>query len=444
MGLLGQWTRRHVRGMLDARKKRAVLRWSPQQSAALTKAGEWMRDPSSQVFYVAGFAGTGKTTLAKHLVSGARRRWMFAAFTGKAAHVLRTKGCAGATTIHSLIYRPAGMTREAEIRDLETRRDSLVDQLACRENLSDEEVRLLKTKLELTLDQLRTLSDSRRARFEVWPCSPLSEPEIEGVVIDEVSMVDERLARDLESFGKKILVLGDPAQLPPVGAGGYYTNRAPDVMLTDVHRQAKESGILALATLVREGGRVGDWQSTDDCQVLFRADWSREELAPIATRADQTIVGRNFTRKATNARYRELLGRASPHPETGDRLICLRNDHKLGLFNGSQWIVDESAVDEESCTVSMRITSDETRGLRLQVDSWLHHFLGREQELKSSGFDRREMSEFDFSYAVTCHKAQGSQWESVFLLDESGGFGDSRRWLYTGITRASRKLVVLT
>jgi exodeoxyribonuclease-5 len=78
------------------------------------------------------------------------------------------------------------------------------------------------------------------------------------------------------------------------------------------------------------------------------------------------------------------------------------------------------------------------------VRSWTHHFLGRSGDLPD--FSRRRYQEFDFGYHVTCHKAQGSQWDDVVLFDESRRFSadTARRWLYTGITRASKRLLVVS
>ncbi len=81
------------------------LEWSPQQDDALMAIERWRRSQDEQVFRVFGFAGTGKTTLARHVAEGCDGPVLFAAYTGKAAHVMRTKGCHDASTIHSLIYR---------------------------------------------------------------------------------------------------------------------------------------------------------------------------------------------------------------------------------------------------------------------------------------------------------------------------------------------------
>lgn len=402
--------------------------WSPKQSETIRSVHRWMLDPhAEQVYVLFGYAGTGKTELAKHL---AGEGWLFAAYTGKAAYVLQQRGCIGASTIHSLIYRPAGESLAAEIKAVELKMALITSIMAKRELTIAEqrELRRLKKSREDLIAQ-------RQPRFAIWEGSPLWNAR--GLVIDEVSMVDADLGRDLESFGKKILVLGDPAQLPPVGAGGYYTKRSPHMMLTEVHRHARESGILRLATIIREGGSIDDFgDSTSDVTIVNRP-------TDAFLTADQALCGMNATRRSMNVKYRQRNGIEDPLPQPGDRLVCLKNDRSLGLFNGSQWRVLSAESDTDSMTTVMRLAGEEKYMGEVQVTAWLHHMLGQEEELKSVE-DRRYLSEFDWSYALTVHKAQGSQWQSVALLDQSQAFrGSARKWLYTGITRAAKHLTLV-
>ena len=172
-----------------ARRRAAPPQWSAEQSAALDKVGRWLQAGEPQVFRLFGYAGVGKTTLARHVAEAAQGEAAFAAFTGKAALVMRSKGCAGASTIHALIYRASE-------------------------------------------------GEEGAPTFTLNHDGPASRAGL--IVIDECSMVDAELGRDLLSFGKPILVLGDPAQLPPVKGGGFFTEAEPDVMLTEIHRQAEE------------------------------------------------------------------------------------------------------------------------------------------------------------------------------------------------------------
>lgn len=421
---------------------------SPQQDTALRLCAEWIKDPSRQVFYLAGFAGTGKSTLAKHLVSSSDGRWLFAALTGKAAHVLRQKLGVPAQTIHSLIYRPAGESTLSEIQLFDIRLQQYLEAAERRdppENTPAEAIEMARLSAIR-----RELLSNKKMKFTLWPLSTLFDKDVAGVVIDECSMVDERVGKDLESFGKKILVLGDPAQLPPVHGGGYFTNRKPDFMLTEVHRHAKESSVLRLATLIREGGSLDQFRPDNDCRILPRREYSSEgkiAIADLALNADQVLVGTNKTRIAGNKRHRELLGRTRPEPELGDKLVCLRNDREIGVFNGSIWkVVNEPILDgEDTDVIALRLESDDQPGVVVECVSWLHHMLGREDELQQMSWGRRDFLEFSYGYSLTVHKSQGSQWNNVLLVDESSVFrNDARRHLYTGITRAAQTLTILS
>lgn len=373
--------------------------FTPHQDAALRDAATWLRSrpgegSAPQVFRLFGYAGTGKTTLARHLAEGIDGDVRFAAFTGKAALVMRAKGCAGASTIHSLIYRP---------RD----------------------------------------SGEETPNFDLWDDSPATRASL--IVIDECSMVDAELGRDLLSFGVPVLVLGDPAQLPPVqsgsSAGGFFTDHEPDAMLTEVHRQAQDDPIVRLSMQVRAGERLrpGEYGET---QVV-----RRDQLDPARVlAADQVLVGRNATRKAYNARMRERRGFAEVMPVAGDKLVCLRNNRRKGLFNGGLWHVAERRVRKASGVLTLRLTPDEDTsadsGRAVKVSVRPECFVGAIDELDWSL--RKRYDEFDYGYVLTVHKSQGSQWDDVVLFDESFAFPEHRdRWLYTGITRAAKRLTVV-
>jgi len=360
--------------------------WSPAQEKALTAVARWLKDRDApQVFRLFGYAGAGKSTLARHLAQNVDGRVVFAAFTGKAALVMRSKGCDNASTIHSLIYRA-------------------------------------------------TDSETEEPTFELNEDSEASRAKL--IVIDECSMVDEELGRDLLSFGRKVLVLGDPAQLPPVKGGGFFTDGEPDVMLDEVHRQAADNPIIRLSMVVREGGALepGDY---GDTRIVPRA-----ALDPaLVTGADQVLVGINKTRRAYNRRLRELRGFTGELPRSGEKLVCLRNNRKKGLLNGALFTVKSAGALRRGKVRMLVMPEDGEGGLR-RVGVIPQFFDGSEGEIPFAL--RKDSDEFDYGYALTVHKAQGSQWNDVALFDESFAFREHRaRWLYTGVTRAAQKLTLV-
>ena len=386
------------------------MKWSPQQDQALKDVARWLKTSDEQVLRLFGYAGTGKTTLAKHLAEGVSHV-RFAAFTGKAAHVLQQKGCM-ATTIHSLIYIPKGKSAE-RLRLMEIKFTEMEAEDEGREDLLQ---RIAEEKAAL-----------KAPHFVLNIDSPLLNTDL--LVIDECSMVGDRMAQDLLHFGCKILVLGDPAQLPPVRGTGYFTEHKPDILLTEIHRQASGNPIIELATTVRCGGKLtlgkyGDSLITDELD------------ADQALAADQIIVGRNKTRHAINRRMRNLLGFSGAVPNVGERLVCLRNDAEMGLLNGSLWSVQE--VYDDADPVAMSVSPED--------DKWMQDVLAHRGLFTGEEIDwwtRRDAQEFEYGYALTCHKSQGSQWDDVMVIDESECFRhDARRWLYTAITRAAERVTV--
>ena len=179
--------------------------WSRGQEMALRGIGRWLRQRqrNQQVFRLFGYAGTGKTEIARAIGEDCRSIY-YASFTGKAAHVLRQRGCEPVSTIHKLIY------------------DTHYDEI--------------------------------KRRFHHELKEPDALDDIDLIVIDEASMVDEHLATQLLSFGRPLLIIGDRAQLPPVNApDGFFMGEKPDVMLTQIHRQARDNPILYLADRIRRG-----------------------------------------------------------------------------------------------------------------------------------------------------------------------------------------------
>lgn len=412
------------------------MQWSPGQDQALQTIARLLSSKEQQVQRLFGYAGTGKTTMAMELASSVEGEVLFGAYTGKAAHVLRQKGCSNATTIHSLIYRSKEQSRQ-RLRELEAAIAEIRMEIRA-EIGPEDEFRPTRRLVELEAELERERTQNARPIFDLNPDSPVRSAAL--VVIDECSMVDGQMGEDLLSFGTPVLVLGDPAQLPPVMGGGFFTeNCKPDVMLTEIHRQAADSPIIRMASIIREGGRLEPGRYGESTVHPRGSKLSPEYVMG----ADQIIVGKNATRHASNARARQLLGFGNdPLPQPSDRLVCLRNNHEVGLLNGALWTVD-AALPTGDERIALSLTSlDDDHAPRLDCEAHTHYFLGRGDQLP--WYEKREAQEFDYGYALTCHKAQGSQWPNVLVFDESYVFrADRNRWLYTAITRAADRVDVV-
>jgi len=409
------------------------VKFSPTQDKALSAIAAWLADPSAKpTFYLAGPAGSGKSTITKYAVGDVSGRIVYCAPTGKAALVMRRKGCSGAKTIHQTIYRPAGDPPSPEVIE------KLREEIKRLYLVNEPGARATADKLGEQLKRSEDESKRKGPRFSLNLESVLKGAAV-GVV-DECSMVDRFLGEDLESFGTKLLVIGDPNQLPPVYGTGYFTSREPDAYIDEIHRQALDSPILRLADLARRGERLPVGLTGAGVDVRRYGDPTLEERA---LKAEMIIVGRNRTRHATNHKIRRLLGRNdSPSPVPGDRVICRRNNHELGLLNGSSWKIDRCVPDLEKMTAKIEVVSTEDDKERVECSTWLHHFMAREEELL--GHNRRDYDEFSYGWAITAHSAQGSQYDDVLVFDESRQFGkDAPKHLYTAITRAAKTLTVV-
>ena len=394
--------------------------WSPQQEVALQQVGRWIKTRATPYFTLAGFAGTGKTTLAKECAFGVEGTVYFASYTGKAAHVLRKTGIMNASTIHQLIYQPRTKCSQ-KLADLKAEREIL--------HLKDPKPEADLARIEEAIQQEQI--NLNRPEFTLNTDSPLRGASL--LVIDEYSMVDQQTGKDLLSFGCPILALGDPGQLPPV-QGRQFFRAKPDILLTEIHRQAADNPIIRLSKDVREG-RTLKPGTYGNSRVVHRSTIPDKVLGEMMLNTDQLLVGTNESRRAFNVFIRQMLGRMDPLPSAGDKLVCLRNNHLDNLLNGQTWTV--TGVSGE-LMLRIKMTNDD--GDKITCLAHPNHFHGTQNDIDHD--TRREANEFDFGYALTVHKAQGSQWDHVVLIDEWRS-ANRKQWLYTGITRAAETVTII-
>lgn len=389
-----------------------MITLSGQQDTGMMKLVEWYKGPE-QFFVFGGYAGTGKSTLASLLQEHIKGKVHYCAYTGKAASILVSKGLE-ATTLHQAIYIPKEKG-QARLKQLEFELS----------NTKDEEKRKALMK-RIYAERENVAQPSFALNLE----SPLREVDL--VVVDEYSMLDQQMIDDLLKIAKKVLFLGDPGQLPPVRGR---CPLEPDFFLEEVHRQALDSPILRAATMARLGERIPmeDW---GDFKHISVSDTTWEDYKNV----DQVIVARNKTRRSMNNRFRKRLGyfddgrEFAPIPVKGDKMICTQNNKDLGIFNGQIGFAAKDAEMIDDCSMSLAFEQYH------EVAVWAEHFFNPDAQAEI--WHRKELAHFDYGYAITCHKSQGSEFDSVLVFNE--GFSrDYNRWLYTACTRAKEKLILV-
>ena len=322
---------------------------SPHQMGAVHAAAEWWRtNPNGEnPFYLAGYAGTGKSTILPVIIDHLNldpEDVAFACPTGKAAKVMTEKLRAFpgfektlARTIHSWIYLPQPLKAEMLEKDLEREkaaRSKFLEENKDRDYTQDEEYTKRERSIVILERDLEKAYDNVEGpNFQLNVDSAVRECRL--IVIDEASMVGEYLATDIQSFGVPIFVMGDPGQLPPVSDKPGFTNAEPDYQLTEIHRQALDSPIIRVADLARRGEwlNVGflPGQSADEWVNIIERRNDNVSYDP--DRAAQIIVGTNRKRWDITSRIRKARGFTTTGPGVDEDGLSLTAQHP-GLQRG--------------------------------------------------------------------------------------------------------------
>lgn len=442
---------------------------SPQQGQAVKRVVSWWQAEREfqQVMEIAGFAGTGKSTILPFIIDdmGLQENDIaFMAPTGKAAKVMGAKLRAQGyqvqpTTIHSAIYQPKPQKAEvleAELRNLEVDRSLIINgehpdyPVAADKAAALAQIKEIDKKIEIIKKDLDRAYDQDSPKFQLNPESRLVTGNVKLVVIDEGSMVGESMAEDLMSFGIPILVMGDPGQLPPVGEDPGFDLANAGTMLTEIHRQAADNPVIHIATLIRKGERPEFGDYGNGVRVIRR----REDKYTLDLDRDaQVIVGTNKTRWKLTGNMRRAGGYEGLSPGEGEPLIMCKNSrqHPM-LVNGTavySAIDHDDLIDGESRFLIDIFDED---GRRYKMFAYQGLFeehkakvKGHASAAKGTAFRARiNDNHLDFGWAITCHKSQGSQWDEVIVHDESGVFReDSDKWLYTAVTRTAGGLILI-
>lgn len=323
-----------------------------------------------------GYAGTGKTTLVKWLVK-LYPNFGVCAYTGKAANVLRKKGIS-ARTIHSMIYRP--------------------------------------------YYEFNVL-----VGFELVPKIELG---FDGFFVDESSMVSEEIYNDLKSYKLPIVFIGDHGQLEPVGSD-FNLMKKPDYTLEEIHRNAGD--IALFAERLRRGYKAGPVYGSEKVVMKKFSSITTEDLLEV----DQVICAFNKTRVALNKQMRQGLG-FEGLLNVGERVMCLKNNKNMGLFNGMQGIIKNLYECPHTNRKLMDFEFDNILYSGIWYDT---KQFGQEKPEQESYQGKDYPNPFDYAYCITCHKSQGDEFDKVMVVEQKCSKWDHVRWAYTAASRAKEKLV---
>jgi exodeoxyribonuclease-5 len=400
-----------------------------EQLMVLNETLEWYRLKKTNVLRIVGYAGTGKTTVMTEIALKIRfnhdlgkrgaHKIAFCAFAGKAAHVLATKLEKNHSakdydyigTIHGLLYTPVYKRKNGK----------------------------------------KILSG--------WALK--DELDVDLIIVDEGSMVSKELWDDLNRYGIPIIVCGDHGQLPPVGPK-FDLLKDADLQLHEIHRQALDSKIIQLTIDIRRYGyiRPGIYDGS-----VFKLDWGKPQTKTLYDKINWSeegkdiiqLCGFNKTRCDLNMKTRDKLGYTLPNPYPDERVICLKNNHDSGIKNGQLgtlvWIYPASKklydltmkMDdyEDNLHSSLAIRSafgKDNYNDEMEID------FKRTFSKDMKRYDQKDIDMFDFGYATTVHKSQGSEWDKVVLFEQRNRYQsdqDYARWLYTAATRAKEKLFII-
>ena len=370
---------------------------------------------------ISGYAGSGKSTLVKFIIAALdipEDEVCYVAYTGKAATVLKQKGCTNAMTAHKLLY---------------------------------------------------WASPTATGKFIFKPRTKL-ENNYQVIVVDEISMLPKPMWELLLRHKTYILALGDPGQLPPINKDeDNHVLDTPHIFLDEIMRQAQESEIIRLSMHVREGNPIATFNTAGAQVQIFTPD---KIVNGMYTWADQILCATNAKRTELNNYIRSQKGFNPEKPEIGDKIISLRN-HWDTLSASGTWALTNGAIGTinnyniekkylpfyisqtpvEYMMTDMQL-EDEDTFLQLPIDyqcftTGTPALTPRQTFLLGKNTNPGVPPapyEFSYAYAITTHKAQGSEWDKVLVFEESFPYNkeEHKRWLYTAVTRAKDKLVLIS
>jgi exodeoxyribonuclease-5 len=438
------------------------------QKKLICDLSKFILDPNMPIFLLKGYAGTGKTSLIAALVQSLREiriNTVLMAPTGRAAKVLASYAGFQAFTIHKKIYRQKSVEEQSEF--------SLAPNMY------------------------------KNTVFIVDEASMISGNSYEQSIFGSGDLLEDMMTYIKNGTKCKVIIVGDSAQLPPVGFGlspaldidrlGYY-GCCMSAELKEVVRQTNKSGILFNATQIRKQIEANDVRFPEFCTDFSDITHiTGTDLVEALSDAyakygkEETIVICRSNKRAN--KYNEGIRNRVFYMEdgitSGDRIMVVKNNYKLSkdieeidfIANGDMATIrkirkyqqryglhfadmilefpdynnlelENKAILDTLATESASLSAEMNKQLFYSLAEDYEHITNKRERYKAIKEDPFfNALQIKFAYAVTCHKSQGGQWECVFLdcpyfADDNLTFEDLR-WFYTAVTRASKQLYLV-
>ena len=407
------------------------------QNSALATLWDWYHSKQRSPYIIlGGLAGTGKTTIISMFRNMLPKDLSvaFVAYTGKAASVLKSKLAVQSKnalyqdfcgTIHSMMYEPI-------------------------------------------TDENNSVIDWRK----------IAKQNFDLIIIDECSMVTKDIFEDILSYEIPVICVGDHGQLPPIESNGFNLMNNPDIKLETIHRFGENSELLKVSMMARLEGKIryGDY-GNQVFKVTVRDSRIKDFLKSCDTfDTSMVLCGFNKTRIKMNAKIRAMLQRVDNDPIVGDRVVCLKNNknsHGCPIYNGMTGTIETLRSFKNCHDVKIKMDGEDTcyKGVISKNAFMREKYDGTEEfiyrkdlemfrKIKSIGDyyginnavkeknTKVFLDTFDYSYCMTVHKSQGSEYKKVLLIEEGKHIWDKdgmwNRWLYTAVTRAKEQLMIIS
>ena len=435
------------------------LKLTEEQTICMNEINKFKLDNDQTEFKLGGYAGTGKTfTIAKIIeqLENNNEQYILCAPSGKAVSVLKRKLNelninTDPKTIHSIFYSPYDKNFQSVIE----LKEKLIKNPKCQKTINE----MINLQYEIKKKKVGSVKFTEKNNpFEIHfeRIGKLFQYNKNiTIIIDEASMMipyqKMRIAQLKVEQGYKIKVIyvGDCGQLPPVKGYDWFTENNMNFILQNIQRQKLDSNIIKASMDIRKNGYFTKEYNYEDFKMIRYDQLTDKQMIEY----EQIITGKNNTKNELNKRMRQALNIQHRLPRIGEKLICTHNrfgdDGTFIFINGNiaKVINDFEFVKEIDLEIETLKGGIEYENIKFNNISFYDFpfenlYSNKAIEIPRNELIKSGLEQFDYGYAITVHKMQGSEADSVIIYDDKMKINMNnmrKRWLYTALTRASKK-----